>query len=83
LVTRFLSLVSSGHLFHNADIENLKKKQEIVDFDLKNRVDVERKLQDFENRLKDLERAKSTAALDQKKAQELRKTAMNAREKRP
>jgi deoxycytidine triphosphate deaminase len=65
IVTLFLGLVSSGHLFHNADIEDLKKKQEMVDYDLKNRVEIERKLQDFENRLKDLERVKSTVNREQ------------------
>ncbi len=81
LVAAFLSLISSGHLFHNADIEDLKKKEEIVEYELKNRVDVERKLQDFDNRLKDLEHAKSRAITEQKKTPGLGKTATNG--KRP
>ncbi len=78
LLTAFLGLVSSGHLFRNADIEDLKKRQAIVDYDLKNRVDVERKLQDFDNRLKELERAKSTPIREQKKEQNLGKTTAYA-----
>jgi dCTP deaminase len=72
-ITLILGAVSSGHLFHNADIEELKRKQEIVEYDLKNRVDVERKLQDFDNRLKELQQAIS----EQKKAQNTGKTARN------
>ncbi len=83
LLTAFLGLVSSGHLFRNADIEDLKKRQVIVDYDLKNRVDVERKLQDFENRLKDLERTKSGATSEQKKSQDLPKTTTSAPGKQP
>jgi len=79
LVAAFLSLVSSGHLFHNAEIEDLKKKQEIVEFDLKNRVDVERKLQDFDSRLKELQQAIS----EQKKAQNAGKTARNGSGQQP
>ena len=73
--------LAGGHLFYGADIEELKRRQEIVEYDLKNRVDVERKLQDFENRLKDLEHAKSSAITEQKKTPGLGKTATNG--KRP
>ncbi len=54
-----LQAVSSGHLFSRRDVEDLRKRQEIVEYDLKNRVNVEQKLQEFDNRLKDLERTKS------------------------
>jgi dCTP deaminase len=52
-----LQLFSSGGLFSRADISDLKKRQEMVEYDLKNRVTIEQKLQDFDNRLKDIERA--------------------------
>ena len=51
-----LQLLGSGRLFSRADIDDLKKRQENVEYDLKNRVNVEQKLQDFDNRLKDIER---------------------------
>jgi len=77
LVLGILQLFSSGHLFSRDDVTELKKRQEIVEYDLKSRVDVERKLQDFENRLKDLERTTSVAASEQKKAQGQGKKATN------
>jgi dCTP deaminase len=73
VITLILGAVSSGQLFRNATIEDLKKKQDILDYDLKNRVEVERKLQDFDNRLKELQEAIS----EQKKAQNAGKTARN------
>ena len=69
VITLILGAISSGHLFHNADIEDLKKKQEIVEYDVKNHVDIERKLEDLDNRLKELERTMSSATLQEKKAQ--------------
>jgi dCTP deaminase len=57
LVTVLLQLLGSGRLFSRADIDDLKKRQETVEYDLKNRVNIEQKLQDFDIRLKDLERA--------------------------
>jgi hypothetical protein len=72
MATLILGAITRGHLFHNADIEDLKKKQEIVDYDLKNRVDVERKLSEFDYRLKDLERVNAT--LEQKKRQAMGKS---------
>jgi dCTP deaminase len=60
LIVAVAQLWSSGHLFSNPDVEDLKKRQDLVEYDLKNRVVVEQKLQEFENRLKDIERAKST-----------------------
>lgn len=77
-LTLFLGLVSSGHLFHNADIDELKKKQEMLDYDLKNRVDIERKLQDLENRLKELERTKPMATGEQRKDQATNKITAEA-----
>ncbi len=68
LITAFLGLVSSGHLFRNADIDSLKKRQETVEYDLTHRVDVERKLLDFDNRLKELERSNKSAGPSQKQA---------------
>ena len=53
-----LQLTGSGRFFSNPEIEDLKKRQEAVEYDIKNRVDIDRKLQDFDNRLKDLERTK-------------------------
>src|SRR5260370_9156586 len=43
-ITLILGAVSSGPLFHNAEIEDLKKKQKIVESNLKNQVDVDKKL---------------------------------------
>jgi len=57
LILGILQLLSSGRLFSRSDVEDLKKRQEIVEYDVKNRVNVDQKLQDFDNRLKDLERA--------------------------
>ena len=61
-----LQLLGSGRLFSRADIDDLKKRQENVEYDLKNRVNVEQKLQDFDNRLKDIERI--TAAQKRKQS---------------
>lgn len=57
VVAVILQAVTSGHLFYRDDVEDIKKRQELVEYDLKNRVDVERKIQDFDIRLKELERA--------------------------
>jgi len=56
VVSILLQLFGSGRLFSRADIDDLKKRQETVEYDLKNRVNVEQKLEDFNSRLKDLER---------------------------
>jgi hypothetical protein len=63
LVVAILGLLSNGRLFSRADVEDLKKRQDTVEYDVKNRVNVDQKLQEFDNRLKDLERSK---AADQK-----------------
>ncbi len=55
ILTLLIGAISSGHIFHNAGIDDLKKRQDTVEYDLKNRVDVERKLQDFDSRLKQLQ----------------------------
>jgi deoxycytidine triphosphate deaminase len=83
LIVGILQLFSSGHLFSRDDVTDLKKRQEMVEYDLKNRVEVERKLQDFENRLKDLERTSSGAPSGQKKGQGQGSTATNAPGKNP
>jgi deoxycytidine triphosphate deaminase len=62
LLVAVLQLWSTGHLFSRADVEDLKKRQDLVEYDLKNRVNVEQKLHEFDNRLKDLERTKSTVS---------------------
>ena len=67
LIVGIFQLASSGHLFNQAEVENLKKRQEIVEYDLKNRVDINQKLQEFDNRLKDLERTGRTKVSDSKK----------------
>jgi len=56
IIVALLQLWSTGHLFSRADVEDLKKRQDLVEYDLKNRVNVEQKLQDFESKLKELER---------------------------
>jgi dCTP deaminase len=51
VLTAFLGLVGSGHLIHNAAIDDLTRRQEMVEYDMKNRVDIERKLLEFDKRL--------------------------------
>ena len=75
ILITILKIFSSGHLFYRADVEDIKKRQDVVEYDLKNRVNVDQKLQDFDNRLKDLERMK--LALEQNKGQRLGKAATN------
>jgi|SRR5271170_950529 len=69
VVAVILQAVTSGHLFYRDDVEDLKNRQQIVEYDLKNRVDVERKLLDLDNRLKDLERAKPVLSAGQSSKQ--------------
>lgn len=57
LVALILQAVNSGHLFYREDVEDLKRKQQMVEYDLRNRVNIERALQDFDNRLKSIERS--------------------------
>ncbi|MCI0347820.1 MAG: hypothetical protein L0Z53_00205 [Acidobacteriales bacterium] len=64
VVAVLLQALTSGHLFYRDDIEDLKKRQEIVEYDVKSRVNIEQKLHDFENRLKDLERARAAIAAE-------------------
>jgi len=72
LVALFQTL-AGGHLFYGADIEELRRRQDIVEYDVKSRVNVERKLEDFDSRLKDLERAKSNPTPQPKKREGLGK----------
>jgi deoxycytidine triphosphate deaminase len=51
-----LQLWSTGKLFSSADIEDLKKRQDTVEYDVKNRVDVDKKLLDFDARLQEMQR---------------------------
>jgi dCTP deaminase len=47
IITAVLGLVGlllQAHLFYRQDVEDLKKRQEMLDYDLKNRVNIERKL---------------------------------------
>ena len=82
-VVTLLQGLAGSHLLYRAEHEALKKRQEMVEYDLKNRVDVERKLQDFDNRLKDLERARQSTPSEQKKAQSLGNKTTNAPGKQP
>jgi deoxycytidine triphosphate deaminase len=59
LVVAILGLLSSGRLFSRADVEDIKKRQDIVEYDVKNRINVDQKLQEFDNRLKELERSRA------------------------
>jgi deoxycytidine triphosphate deaminase len=68
IVLGVLQLLSSGRLFSRADVEDLKKRQDIVEYDVKNRVDVDKELQEFDNRLKELERLNKSAGTAQKEA---------------
>ena len=61
VILGLLQLTSSGKLFSRADVEDLKRRQDIVEYDVKNRVDVDKKLQEFDNRLKELERSNKPA----------------------
>ncbi len=80
ILVALLQALAGGHLFYGADIEELKRRQDIVEYDVKNRVSVERKLEDFEHkleefesRLKDLQRAKSNVIPRQKGTEDLGK----------
>lgn len=75
LLLGLIQLLSSGRLFSRSDIEELKKRQDNVEYDLKNRVDVDKKLQDFELRLSEVEREKSDVITGQPKTQNGDKTA--------
>jgi len=87
IITAALGLVGlllQAHLFYRQDVEDLKKRQELLDYDLKNRVDVERKLQDFDihlkdfdSRLKDFQTWKTSVKLNQKKSQSSTQTTTN------
>ena len=57
VIVAALQIFGSSILLSRADIEGLKRRQDIVEYDLKQRVDVDQKLQDFDNRLKDVERS--------------------------
>ena len=59
LIVGLVPLLTGGRLFSRTDVEELKKRQDIVEYDVKNRVDIERKLQDFDNRLRELEQTKA------------------------
>jgi deoxycytidine triphosphate deaminase len=83
VLVALLQALAGGHLFYGADIEELKKRQELVEYDIKNRVAVEQKLEDFAKRLNELERTRSSAASGQRKAQGPTKPATNVPEKRP
>lgn len=72
-----LQTLGGGHLFYGTDIEELKKRQDIVEYDLKNRVDIERKLQEFDDRLRDLAQAKSGTTSEQKRVGGLEKKSKN------
>jgi deoxycytidine triphosphate deaminase len=62
LLGLILQAVISSQMFYRRDVEDLKKRQAMVEYDIKNRVDVDKKLQEFENRLNDLQRAKAGTA---------------------
>jgi deoxycytidine triphosphate deaminase len=83
ILVALLQALGGGRLFYGADIEELKKRQDLVEYDLKNRVDIERRLQDFDNRLKDLAGAKSNITSGQKMAQGLEKKTTNPPGRQP
>jgi deoxycytidine triphosphate deaminase len=56
LILGLLQLTSSGKLFSRADVEELRKRQDIVEYDVKNRTEVDKKLQEFDARLQQLQR---------------------------
>lgn len=66
ILVALLQTLGGGHLFYGADIEDLKRRQDIVEYDVKNRVNIEHRLEDFESRLKDLQREKSNETPQQK-----------------
>lgn len=55
LIVAILQAFSSGHLFYRQDIEDLKTKQQMVEYDVLHGVTVQQKLQDFDKRLTDIE----------------------------
>jgi len=75
LVALFQAL-GGGHLFYGSDIEALEKRQDIVEYDVKNRVNLEQKLEEIDIRLKELERAKSDVIAQLKKKEGLGKPSV-------
>ena len=65
VILGLLQLTTSGKLFSRADVEDLKKRQDIVGYDVKNRVDVDKKLQEFDLRLQHLQREMSDLTAEQ------------------
>jgi dCTP deaminase len=55
-----LTVLTQSQLLYRKDINEIRQRQDMVEYDLKNRVDIERKLQELDTRLKDLERTQPT-----------------------
>jgi deoxycytidine triphosphate deaminase len=86
IITSVLGLVGllmQAHLFYRQDVEDLKKRQEMLDYDLKNRVDIERKLQEFDNRLKELERLQTKPSSGGKGTRSITQPIINLPGKNP
>lgn len=75
ILVALLQTLGGGRLFYGSDIEDLKKRQDTVEYDLKNRVEIERKLQEFDSRLKDLAQAKTSTKSGQIKSEGLDNSA--------
>jgi hypothetical protein len=54
-----LTVLMQSQLFYRKDVTDIKQRQDLVEYDLKNRVNVEKTLQEFDSRLKDIERTQA------------------------
>lgn len=55
LVLGVLQLFTSGGLFSRSDVAEIKRRQDMVEYDLKNRVNIELEMQELQSHMKDLE----------------------------
>jgi deoxycytidine triphosphate deaminase len=61
-----LQALISSQTFYRKDMEDIKKRQDLVEYDIKNRVNVDKKLEEFDNRLKELKRSNQSSGTSQK-----------------
>ena len=52
-----LTVLMQSQLLYRKDINEIKQRQDMVEYDLKTRVDLEKRLQELDTRMKDFERA--------------------------
>lgn len=81
-VLALLGLLVQARLFYVQDVEDIKKRQEMLEHDLNNRINLEQKLKELDSRLKSLEREKSPSG-EQLKSQSSRKNTTEIPGKHP